>query len=312
MYKLHDGKMSHLLTGHALYNRKHHPFLLCTCQCGDGLKPGHVCTPVTHARTLEMWEKSRKRWEYKLSKLKEGETYTKKDHMDFVDKYLLGISHFGIHPEYLPRDLIRFDAFHLRCAITRRILSHLRKFILVSSNDIIDKFTKVLECFWSEHCVLVFIMMKPLSSLQGSECLNFIKNSKKIIEFMEDTFEETDVMKNLCKVIHLWERITPFLVITEVKNKKKYEQDIETFEKLVTSFYEVGANTILTKNPANAGDDETFYLHVLRFYISRIAKKPLKTIPWALVFSLCRDSSVGTRNLKIHYVVFQTIMVTCC
>ena len=85
------------------------------------------------------------------------------------------------------------------------------------------------------------------------------------------------------------------------------------FEKLVTSFYEVGANTILTKNPANAGDDETFYLHVLRFYIPEISKKkPLKTMAWVLVFSLCRDSSVETRNLKIHYVVFQTIKVTFC
>ena len=80
-------------------------------------------------------------------------------------------------------------------------------------------------------------------------------------------------MKNLCKVINLWERITPFLVITEVQNKQEYKEDIETFEKLVASFYEVGANTILTKNPANPGDDETFYLHVLRFYMPEIAKK---------------------------------------
>ena len=37
-YELHDGKMLYLLTQHSLYNRKYHPFLLCTCGRGEGLK----------------------------------------------------------------------------------------------------------------------------------------------------------------------------------------------------------------------------------------------------------------------------------
>ena len=37
-YEPHNGKMLYLLTQHSLYNWKYHPFLLCTCACGAGLK----------------------------------------------------------------------------------------------------------------------------------------------------------------------------------------------------------------------------------------------------------------------------------
>ena len=38
------------------------------------------------------------------------------------------------------------------------------------------------------------------------------------------------------------------------------------------SFYKVGGRSFMTKNKAHPGDDETFYLHVLRYYLPRIAK----------------------------------------
>ena len=43
-YELHDGKMLYLLTQHSLFNRKHFPFLLCTCGRGEGvIDEDHVC-----------------------------------------------------------------------------------------------------------------------------------------------------------------------------------------------------------------------------------------------------------------------------
>ena len=47
-------------------------------------------------------------------------------------------------------------------------------------------------------------------------------------------------------------------------------------KKKLQKVYDFGAKTILTKNPANPGDDETFYLHVLRFYLPQIAKKTME------------------------------------
>ena len=276
MYELHDGKMIYLLTGHSLFNRKFHPFVLCECQRGEGLKEGHVCKLITHEKTIEMWDKSKRRWENKLSKLKEGEKYTKKSHMDFVDKHFLGISHFGIHPDYLRRDKIRFDVFHLRCAVTRRIIDYLRMFILRSSKEVIDAFTRVLESFFSRHIVLVVILLKPLSKLKGPELLSFIKNSNKIIDFLENTFEKTEEMKHLCEVIQLWLEITPFMLITYIDDVNDYKKKLVDWEQKLKLFYDVGAKTILTKNKANPGDNETFYLHVLRFYLPHIAKKTLE------------------------------------
>ena len=41
-YDLRDGKMIYLLTQHALFNCKHHPFLLCKCRRGEGIcNPNH-------------------------------------------------------------------------------------------------------------------------------------------------------------------------------------------------------------------------------------------------------------------------------
>ena len=50
-YELHDGKMLYLLTQHSLFNRKHFPFLLCTCGRGEGvLNENHKCQFVSHTK----------------------------------------------------------------------------------------------------------------------------------------------------------------------------------------------------------------------------------------------------------------------
>lgn len=36
-YEVHDGRMIYMLTQHSLFNRKHHPFVLCKCKTGDGV-----------------------------------------------------------------------------------------------------------------------------------------------------------------------------------------------------------------------------------------------------------------------------------
>ena len=47
------------------------------------------------------------------------------------------------------------------------------------------------------------------------------------------------------------------------------------FEESLKDFYEVGGKSFLTKGD-KIGDDETFYMHCLRFYLPDIAKKTLK------------------------------------
>ena len=136
--ELHDGKMLYMLCQHSLYNRRNFPFLLCSCSRGAGVKNGdHECEIIQHTEQKELWNRSLRRWTRKRVKLKDDEKYEYFQHMDWVDVENKGVSHFGLHPDVLPRENIRFDVFHLRCAITRRLMTNLRKFLMIHSVDLI-------------------------------------------------------------------------------------------------------------------------------------------------------------------------------
>ena len=118
---MHDGKMLYLLTQHLAWSRKHNPFLLCKCKQGEGVtnNDSHVCIPISHDEQVLLYNRSEKRWEQKRSRLKEGESYEVAHHRDWVAEENFGASHFGLSPEMLCRDDIRFDVFHLAVAITK-------------------------------------------------------------------------------------------------------------------------------------------------------------------------------------------------
>ena len=106
----------------------------------------------------------------------------------------------------------------------------------------------------------------------GSELLLFIQNIDAIVEFMRRKFLDTPAVKSISNVLLLCQKITPFLVITTIENENVYKQKMLEFELNVKEMYKEGKLTILTKNPLKEGDNETFYLHCLRFYIPKIVK----------------------------------------
>ena len=57
-----------------------------------------------------------------------------------------------------------------------------------------------------------------------------------------------------------------------IKNKKiqEYKQDMKKYKSWVKEFYELGGTTFLKKH--TPGDIETFYLHVVRYYMEDIIK----------------------------------------
>ena len=126
----------------------------------------------------------------------------------------------------------------------------------------------ILSRFWKKHNVLVWNLNEPFTSFIGVELLSFIKNTKKIVAFARSKFVETGMVKAICKGLLIWEAITPFLLITEIEDKNKYEKEMSDFNCNLKEFYAVGATTFLTKK--QIGDDETFYLHCLRYYLPKI------------------------------------------
>ena len=90
------------------------------------------------------------------------------EHMDWIDVHNNGIFHFGIHPMYLPPSNIRFDVFHLRCAVTRRLMVYLRKFILRGPARLVEQFSTLLLSFMSEYNVLLWNLKKSFNKLKGT------------------------------------------------------------------------------------------------------------------------------------------------
>ena len=268
---VHDGKMAYSLTQHSLFNRKYNPFLLCSCNRGDGVKNvDHVCKILTEKEQRDLWNRSLRRWNNKTAR---DATYKYFEHMDYVDQHNLGVSHFGIHPDHLPRNSIRFDVFHLRCAITRRLMSTLRKFIICQKVEVVQKFSdKILSTFWNKYKVLIWNLNKPFACFLGTELLAFIRNIVKIETFLRDTFLPTPRLNALCDSLILWHKITPFLVIHQIKDENKYKEKMLAFNENLQKFYIAGKYTFLTKNAVSIGGDETFYLHCLKFYLPPIAK----------------------------------------
>ena len=163
MYELHDGKMLYLLTQHSLFNRKHKSFLLCSCGRGEGVRNrNHKCTILTDIEQQQWCNRSKRRWDLKRPIRNK---YGKKEHMDWVDEHNNGISHFGFSPSIFPRSSIRFDVFHLRGAVTRRLMSNLRTFRLGSTMniDLAERFSDVLGSFWTEYNVLLWNLNKASS-----------------------------------------------------------------------------------------------------------------------------------------------------
>ena len=61
--------MLYLLTQHSLWNRTHHPFLLCTCKRGEGVVDSdHQCKILSHEDQLNFWNRSFRRWNDKIQR----------------------------------------------------------------------------------------------------------------------------------------------------------------------------------------------------------------------------------------------------
>ena len=154
-YEMHDGKMIYQLTQHSLYSRKHHPMLLCKCKRGEGVRDlDHSCTIIGDSDQLEYYNRSERRWNRKRES-PEGASYLVSDHCDWCDINNFGITHFGLHANLLPHSSIRFDIFHLRQAITKKLMEYFRRFMRGQSIETMDKFDEILIKIWGSFCVSI-------------------------------------------------------------------------------------------------------------------------------------------------------------
>ena len=201
------------------------------------------------------------------------QTYTKKDHMDWVDDKNEGISHYGIHPTLLPRGEVRFDMFHLKCSVTKKLMNYLREFILRQNNTVCVQIENILRTFWNDFHIHVWKHKKKFSLFQGNELALFVANSNTIIDFLAKTFVQIQEVQDIQSSLRIWMRIFKFLSITTIKEgtENQYITEMNTVFNLIDDFYKVGRRTFLSSH-GKIGNLETFYMHTLRYYVPNIAR----------------------------------------
>ena len=279
VYDCHDGKMLYILTQHSLWNRTGHPFILCKCRRGDCVKdPDHPCQIIDDQERLKLYETSKLKYEQVMMM---NTNYSRKSHRKWCDVSNFGITHFGVHPSDLNRGNIRFDVFHMRSAICRKLLNKLRHFMRKQTFELQNEFDNILGTIWSTYYLHFWTSNKALSVLEGKHVVAFLMLVPQVVEFIRENFVVDDYLQTLCESFTLYSSISHFLCRTVIiKNdssdavklieKQEYERDIDIFKREVKELYALGAKSFLSEK--NIGDCETFYCHVLFGYMPKIVE----------------------------------------
>ena len=159
----------------------------------------------------------------------------------------------------------------MNCAITRSTISYVRTFVLSQTTEFIEQFSVHMQKFWGKFNIFVFNNNKPFSSFHGNELSKWVSHIPDTIAILRDHFENTEHINNICLLLQHWYSLTEFLSISKISNRENYQKKIDDYVDKVKELYDVGAKTVLTTNVT--GDHETFYYHVLRFYIPKIAQE---------------------------------------
>ena len=264
-YDVHDAKFLYLITQHSLWNRRHHPFLICKCKRGESFRVNHQCTVLTDEEYKQYWKDSSRKWEVQKE---ERPDWDVRKHKEWCDEMNFGVTHLGMDPDKLPMSTIRFDTFHMSCAIIRRVMDTLRKFLLRQSSSIVKSFTDdILSSFMTDYLIFCWNNKIKLTVFKGNDLILFACNTAAIVDFLNDKLYKTQELKNLCGGLLVLPKITKFLSMARIQNASLFEKILKDFKENVEKFFECGKMTYL-KNL----EDESFYFHCLRYYVPSIAE----------------------------------------
>jgi hypothetical protein len=110
------------------------------------------------------------------------------------------VTELGIDPKIWPISTIRFDVFHMLCAITRRMMSCTQEYVLKQDPKIIEKFsTELLGNVW-QSSFLVFCWNNNFNftRFQGTELNQFVQSAPEIVSFLRTNLGKTSKLDDLC------------------------------------------------------------------------------------------------------------------
>ena len=82
---------------------------------------------------------------------------------------------------------------------------------------------------------------------------------------------------------------------------RKNAKEMTEFNTNLKLFYKAGECTFLTKNKIAVGDDETFYLHRLPFYLPKFVEKPFTEHNLEIRIFQGRDLKGLIKNPRMQY-----------
>ena len=156
------------------------------------------------------------------------------------------------------------------------MISYLRSFAGRQGHKFESKLFKILKTVWSAGVLCLWRVKKKFSQLRGIEIKAFGLQYPIIATLLrspESGLRQTPEVVLLAKFLDLWYVMEKHLKRAKVDKKEVvgFPLEIETFKKNIDSFYDCNIDTLLTS--VEMGDDETYYLHALKYYIPFHATK---------------------------------------
>ena len=265
-YDVFDGKLLYEYLQCSKWNRTNKRFCICSCSQRQGVEDDeHLCQIFTDTNYENLFLKAKRRWEKNTEK---DPTYNIDKHRKWCDVKNNGVTELGIDPKIWPISTIRFDVFHMLCAITRRMMSCTREYVLKQDPKIIEKFsTELLGNVW-QSSFLVFCWNNNFNftRFQGTELNQFVQSAPEIVLFLRTNLGKTSKLDDLCDGLVILKRLSKFVRTSYIDDTDEYELQLEAFKQDVKDFYAKGRTTYIE-------DDETFYFHCMRYYLPPIAEK---------------------------------------
>lgn len=186
-----------------------------------------------------------------------------------------GFSHFGMDPKLLKLTLARYDIFHLRCGMVRKLLGGFMKYGKKFSGETVAVFKKYFSDMWNSfYAAGIDHKEVGFSRLQGKHCLLFTRAIPTFIEVVEDTVVVGSAVAHYLESLKLWIQLSRFINIVEVPDVDEYRKELQQFKVNVVNFYAHAKLSFLDQS--DPGSNETFYCHVLRCYLAPIAEETLE------------------------------------
>ena len=102
--------------------------------------------------------------------------------------------------------------FHLRGAITKRLMTYMQKYIIGRSLHKRNKLEEeVFKTFWNSYNIDVWKLEANFNSFIGSEIKAFIDYIPAIVIFMKKEFTKTKDRDNIVEGLNYWSNIVSFL-----------------------------------------------------------------------------------------------------